>query len=64
MSYDSWKTRSDMDDAAWRNARDDELVSQCDCCGKMKAGCVDMTIGGRFPIDVHACPECRGDEED
>jgi hypothetical protein len=31
----------------------------------MQYGCVDTTTGGNFPMDVHACPECRGgDEED
>ena len=40
---------------------DECRVSECDCCGEMKAGCVDTTYLG---MDVHACPKCRDAEED
>jgi hypothetical protein len=35
----------------------EERLSQCDCCGKMKAGCEDVVAYG---LDTHACPQCRG----
>jgi hypothetical protein len=55
-----WNADSDLD---WSdaNAPDERLVSQCDCCGKYKADCVDLTWHG---MDTHACPECRGDTDE
>jgi hypothetical protein len=44
-SYDGWKQQ------------EPEHASQCDCCGKLKHGCVDIVA---FGMDTHACPECRG----
>ena len=58
--YDAWKTRSYLDDGA-DNFPDERLVSQCDCCGEYKPDCEDRTWRG---MDVHACPKCRGAEED
>ena len=47
---------------AWLEAKaeydEDQHVSECDCCGKMKAGCRDVVYLG---MDTHACPQCRGD---
>lgn len=40
----------------------EEYRSQCDCCGKMKYGCVDLWIS--YVGDTHACPECRGEAEE
>jgi len=45
-----------------RDARNNEKLSQCDCCGRMRPGCIDTDTGGAFPIDVHACPECLGND--
>ena len=58
MSY--WNADSDLD---WSepNMPDERLVSQCDCCGEYKHDCEDRTWRG---MDVHACPKCRGAEED
>jgi hypothetical protein len=39
-------------------------LSECDCCVQMKAGCINTTTGGSFPMDVRACPQCRGADED
>lgn len=63
--YDNWKLRSDMDDWAAQNNEDPRTdndepegdASECDCCGKLKYGCVNIVA---FGIDTHACPECRG----
>ena len=54
-----WNADSDLD---WRDAVDppEEYASECDCCGKMKVGCVDLVWAG---MDTHACPECRGEED-
>jgi hypothetical protein len=41
-----------------------DKLSECDCCAQMKAGCINTTTGGSFPMDVHACPQCRGADED
>ena len=47
---------------AWLDARSEERLSECDCCGEMKSGCEDVTYMG---MDTHACPKCRYcDEED
>jgi hypothetical protein len=55
-------TRDPLDEfEAWRDALEDERLSECDCCGKMKAGCVDIVAYG---LDTHACPQCRGLEGD
>jgi hypothetical protein len=35
--------------------------TECDCCGEMKASCVDLIWCG---MDVHACPKCRHEEDD
>lgn len=35
-------------------------LSECEACGKLKADCASTTTGGRFPMDVYACAECRG----
>jgi hypothetical protein len=53
--YDAWKLDS---------GREDDGGSECDCCGEDKKGCIDTTTGGRFPIDVHVCPSCRGEDQD
>jgi hypothetical protein len=55
-----WNADSDLD---WSesNMPDERLVSQCDCCGEMKAGCVDLVWCG---MDTHACPKCRNEEDD
>jgi len=39
-----------------------EKLSACDCCGRTRPGCIDTDTGGAFPIDVHACPECLGND--
>ena len=56
MTYDHWKTT---------NLADEELgpepLTECDCCGEMKAGCINTTTYG---MDVHACPMCCGEMED
>jgi hypothetical protein len=39
------------------------MKRECDCCGEMKSGCVNTTTGGSFPMDVTACPKCRGANE-
>lgn len=44
-----------------RKCEPEERLNQCDCCGKMKYGCVDLWVS--YVGDTHACPECRGDEE-
>jgi hypothetical protein len=36
-----------------------DVVSQCDCCGEMKDDCTDTSTGGYYPVDVHACGQCR-----
>ena len=43
----------------WKLMEDDEAlhVSECDCCGLNKVGCIDLVYMG---MDTHACPECRG----
>jgi hypothetical protein len=38
-----------------------ERLSQCDCCGEMKYGCVDLVYMG---MDTYACPKCRHSDED
>ncbi len=38
-----------------------ELRSECDACGEMKYDCRDIVFRG---MDVHACPKCRGCEDD
>ena len=40
---------------------DDEAmhISECDCCGLNKVGCIDLVYMG---MDTHACPECRGQD--
>ena len=40
---------------------DEERASECDCCGKLKYGCVDLTYMG---MDTHACPQCRFEDDD
>jgi hypothetical protein len=45
-----------------RDARNNEKLSECDCCGRTRPGCIDTITGGNFPIDVHACPECLGND--
>ena len=52
MTYDHWKT-----------TEPEEHASECDCCGRMQTGCVDIVAYG---LDTHACPECRDavDEDD
>jgi hypothetical protein len=35
--------------------------TECDCCGEMKAGCIDLVWCG---MDTHACPKCRHEEDD
>lgn len=62
-TYDHWKTASPDDEPNFNDDADiiwddEEKLSQCDECGKMKAGCVDTTYMG---MDTHVCPECRGD---
>ena len=53
--YDAWKTDSGREDD------EDERLSECDCCGKMKHGCRDIIAMG---MDTHGCTECLGDETD
>ena len=50
--YDNWKLAS---------PEDEERETECDCCGEMKVGCVDIVYSG---MDTHACPKCRDAEED
>jgi hypothetical protein len=54
-SYDRWKTT----DPADRYGSDD-YRSQCDCCGAMTYGCVDLVLYDVDPrgIDAHVCPKC------
>ena len=57
--YDAWKTASPYDEPGYGD--EDDHGSECDCCGKMKFGCVDVYFP---PVgDIHACPECRGEED-
>jgi hypothetical protein len=39
----------------------EDFLSQCDCCGELKYGCIDVVAYG---LDTHACPACRGHAED
>jgi hypothetical protein len=38
-----------------------EQASRCDCCDQLKYGCTDVVAYG---LDTHACPQCRGLDED
>ena len=51
-TYDDWKLDS---------PEEEELASECDCCGKLKYGCVDLVYQG---MDTHACPQCRFEDDD
>ena len=35
---------------------DREYLSECECCGQMKYGCVDLVYMG---MDTHACPSAE-----
>jgi hypothetical protein len=39
----------------------EEFLTQCDACGELKYGCVDLIAYG---LDTHACPKCRNEAED
>jgi hypothetical protein len=51
---------SEMYDSFSLRGNQDNLVSRCDCCGDLSDDCVDTTFGSRYPMEVHACPACRG----
>ncbi len=51
---------------AWLDARAewiaDNQLSECDCCGQMKRGCVEVPACWTHP-EANACPECRGEDQ-
>ena len=51
---------------AWLDARAewiaDNQLSECDACGKMKRGCVEVPACWTHP-EANACPECRGEDQ-
>jgi hypothetical protein len=51
-AYEAWLDAK----AAWE---EDERISECDCCGQMKKGCVMVPANWTHP-EANACPECRG----
>jgi hypothetical protein len=65
MTYDHWKTTNPADEFLGPDPDEEddspEPVSECDCCGDQKEGCIDTVWNG---MEVHACPFCRGVEPD
>lgn len=50
MSYDSWKTNYD----GWLESQ--EVRSRCECCHRLRYGCVDRWFRGE---NWHICQSCN-----